>query len=423
MMPGERHTPPPIFSGTETIMASLSPVVIALLIVIAVGIAGAIIAYARNASIFSGYAEIAGDARQLQKTLGGELFRDGADLVVAGNFKGLPSVIRFSYSENTPGLNLRMQAPANFSMSIVPKDTLASEGRVVVRTPDEVFDTRFITRSDQPTQAKMFISGRPVVAAMKKLCCSKKTFVSVNTGGMELSELVIPSQPADHVLDHLQAMAVLAQTLQNMPGADKITVTAFRKDRRVIGRAAMVLGIVVAVITVVAATHNAGNHALQVVEGNAVPDGIYPVDAVHISELDKWRPVAIEDFDPSAAAWLRDIGKPVSARIPGDFSGTGHGRDVAYIMVGPNNTKRAVLLAENENRYDTQYPVIAIAARVPKSSVPSIQWASKTIPEPDGDGLLLVRQIDDRKSGLVLFISGRRIVSGVPTDYQSIDLQ
>ncbi len=101
-------------------MGSLSPLQIALLIIAAVSIVGMVIAVVRSRRTYSEYEEIAGEARRLGSIIKGEIFRDGNDLVVSGNYGMLPTVVRFSNDENTPGLNMRMQAPATLTLSLVP---------------------------------------------------------------------------------------------------------------------------------------------------------------------------------------------------------------------------------------------------------------------------------------------------------------
>ena len=54
------------------------------------------------------------------------MFRDGNDLVLVGNFNSRPTQVRFSYDENTPGLNVRMQAPVSFTFSVVPASCLGN---------------------------------------------------------------------------------------------------------------------------------------------------------------------------------------------------------------------------------------------------------------------------------------------------------
>src|SRR5438105_7882701 len=117
----------------------LSPIAIALVIIIVLGVVGAIISLFRGRTTFSGYEDLAPDARAIAKALtDSEVFRDGGDLVVSGNFQKLPTIVRFSYDENTPALNIHMKAPATFTLSVVPKGARATEGRVLVKTPDDM---------------------------------------------------------------------------------------------------------------------------------------------------------------------------------------------------------------------------------------------------------------------------------------------
>ena len=98
-------------------MPSLDPIFVVLaVVVVAIGV---IIVMVRKSSTFSGYSDVAADAQRIQSAIKGESFRDGNDLVVSGSHDKLPVQVRFSYDENTPGLSIRMSAPANFSFSVL----------------------------------------------------------------------------------------------------------------------------------------------------------------------------------------------------------------------------------------------------------------------------------------------------------------
>src|SRR5579859_3507965 len=148
---------------------TLHPILIAAGIIAGVAILGYFIAYFRDNATVRGYEELLPDVMALSKLLKAERFRDGNDLVVSGNYKKFPAIVRFSYDDNTPGLNIRMKAPSTFTLSVVPKGAKASEGRVQVRTSDEMFDARFVTRTDHPTQARMFLTGKQAPAMLQKL--------------------------------------------------------------------------------------------------------------------------------------------------------------------------------------------------------------------------------------------------------------
>jgi hypothetical protein len=404
-------------------MGSLSPLQIAFLIVAAVSAAGVIITFVRSRMTYSGYGEIVGDIRRLGSSLGGETFRDGADVVVSGSYQKLPAVVRFSNAENTPGLNIRVQAPATFNLSVVPSGAQVTEGgRILVRTTDEMFDARFNTRTDQPTQAKMFLT-RGVTGLLQRLACSKNTFLSVGSGAIELSELVIPATPGQHAVEHLKAMVKLSEALREMPGAETVKLVTFERERNVAGRIAMVAGAIVALASIFAAVKVPNRPAVPGVNAT-LSSGIMPLDAIQISNAPQWRVAHADELDGTAVRWLRSNGGEPMGRIEGDFSGSGFGHDIAYLLVTKDGSRRVVLLAGNENRYDTRFPYVGLIARVPKDMVSSVKWLGGKAPQGvTGDGLLLVRDREDGASGMVLFLSGRGVVSAVPVDYPSISLR
>lgn len=403
-------------------MSSLSPLAIVLGIIFGLAVLGAAIALVYNLRKFAGFRQIGGDAEKIADALGGELFRDGGDLVVAGNFGRLPTVVRFSNKEDVPGLNVRMGVPANFTLWIAPRSSDPGEGRATVRTGDASFDHRFISRSDDPGQARLFLALQTVPRAIHQLACSNGSFLAITPASVEISEAVIPAEAvARHVLDHLQSVATLAAALQHMPAADTVKVEPLRKERRILGRAAIVVGAITAVVVVIAATQRqALRQSPVVVAAPTAAAGILPVDAVHMIGVDGWRAATADDFDADAAAWLRSSGAAVSGRIVGDFSGRGGDQDVAYVLVRADGMRRIVLLADGQDRYDIRYPAIAIAARVPKSSLSSARWVGPAPGDAAGDGLLIVRSADDPHSGLVLFLANGRLVTAVPENYQDL---
>ncbi|MGZ4824060.1 MAG: hypothetical protein ACXVZT_05520 [Terriglobales bacterium] len=405
-------------------MASYSPLQIALLIVAALAIVGMIVAFFRSRMTYSGYLEIMEDVRRIGMAMHAEIFRDGIDVVVSGDYEKLPAAVRFSNDEHTPGLNIRMQAPATFLLSVVPAGAQVSEGgRNVVRTESEQFDSRFTTRTDQLTQANMFIN-KQTTGLLQQLACSKSTYVTVGNGAVELSELVIPTRDtAEHVIDHLGKMAKLSQALRQMPGSEEVKLVSFERKQYVAGRVAMVVGAVVALLSIFAATQVPSREPPSGVN-QALSSGILPLDAPHIANAQEWRAANVDDLEPAAVGWLRSNRQQPSGRITGNFSGTRSGRDVVYLLVGAEGARRVVLLADNENRYDTKFPYVGLIARVPKEMVGSIKWQGGVAPEPvDGDGVLLVRSKDDTSSAIVLFLRGRTIVSASPVNYQEINLE
>ncbi len=389
---------------------------------------GFIIASFRDRNTYAGYEEIVGEVRQVAKSLKGEIFRDGTDLVTSGNFFKLPAVVRFSYAENTPGLNIRMSAPATFTLSVVPKGAQATEGRVLVRTSDDMFDAKFTSRSDPPNQAKIFLGGKTVNAALHKLCCSQKTFFTMTSGSMELSELIIPEPyTAHHILDHLESMRRLAASAAEMPGAHTVAIHEIQKERAVVGRIAIAVGVIAAILVVVGATRNLTSSAKAgpVDPGAAtVGRGILPVDAVGIPQAARYHAATENDLDPGAVAFLRQFGEIHTGRVPGNYSGESSPRDVAYLLVGDTGPWRVVMLAKGVMKLDSQFNSVAFIARVPRERLKSIAWANQApVAPPDGDALLIVRNPDEQTSGNVIYLSGGRIISGAPANFNQVSLE
>jgi hypothetical protein len=401
---------------------------VAIVIFLALALAIAFAAYGRTMLTFRGYRDVAADARKIAAGLNdSDLFRDGSDLVVAGNYSKLPTIIRFSHHEHTPGLYIRMGAPATLTMNVTPRSAEA-DGRVLLRTGNDLFDLRFATRTDHPNQARMLLGGNAAVEAVAQLCCSSKTYLSMAVGSLELSELVIPPWAGQHVLDHLKAMAALAGALDEMPRAHEVKIREIRPERSALGlRLAIAGGIVIAIAAVTLEIRHNSRTAVSAEappanDAERAPAGILPADAPFIPGVQKYRVTRGDEFDPAGAAWLRGAGQPVNARITGDFSGTGRGNDVAYVLAAADGGRRVVMLVNGESRYDADYKYVGIAARVPKSQVDRIEWVGKIPQEVDGDGLLITLKPDDTSAGLVLFSNANRIVSGVPVNYQTIRL-
>lgn len=402
-------------------MGTHSPLQIALFIVAGLAAIGVTVTYLRTRMTFAGYEEIHHDIHKIGASIKGEIFRDGSDVVVSGTWDKNPVVVRFSNQENTPGLNIRMPAAAQFQISVAGKDTQVSEGpRTPVKSADEMFDARFTTRTDQPMQARMLLT-KPVTAVLQKLACSKNTYIQLGGGVIEHSELVIPEPVATHVMDHLKSLAALAAALRNMPGADKVKILKIEHERHVFARAVMAVGVIVSIGAVIAAVQVPSTNAIAANE--SLSNGIMPADAVLISDATTWHAAAPAEIDPAAAEQMRVFGLQPSGRVTGDYSGTGSELDVAYLLVNADGKRRVVVLAGHQKRYDVQFPMVAMIARIPKDVVGSIHWKNDKGPTSvPGDGLLVVRQGDKSDSGVVMFL-GDPITSFTPLSWHDVQLR
>jgi hypothetical protein len=228
---------------------------------------------------------------------------------------------------------------------------------------------------------------------------------------------------SERVLEQLKMMAKLSRALKMMPGADSVKVAPFKREHHIAARVAMVVKAVVALVSIFAAMRAPNREPFSGVN-QTLAAGILPLDASRIPNAKDWRVATTEDLDPVAVGWMRANQRKPESRIEGDFSGKGTGRDVVYLLVAPDGTRRVVVLADNENRYDTKFPYVGLAARVPRAAVSSINWVRGNTPEGvQGDGILLVRKQDDPASAVVLFLSGRGIVSASPVNYHDIRLE
>ncbi len=403
----------------------LNPVAISVVIVAAVVFVGAFIAYFRDRKVFGGHKEYASDAQDLAKKLHGEIFRDGDDLVINGTQGGREVVVRFSYAENTPGLHIRMAAPANFRMTVVPKGARASEGRVQVRTGDDSFDARFMTKSDHPTQAKMFLGSKGVLAELGKLGCLSHGFVNISNGAIEHSEALVPTPNAgQHIREHLQSMERIAADLAHMPFADRVELKPLKRDRRWVLRLAIVAGIITALVGIITAAQQPVQTPLPVAgSGNFVPPGMIASDASLLGSLRGWHLAIADDLDPDAAAWARNAGQKATGHLSGDFDGRRSAlKDSVYLLVNLDGQRRVVIIVDGQVRYDVKYSGIGLLSLIPKANLSGIQWKTSNPAQPDGDALLILRNPRDHTSGLVLYFSDGKLESAVPSDYQTINL-
>ena len=410
----------PLQVAHDSFMPTLSPQLIAFTIVGVLAVVGLTVYFFRHRSMYAGYEPLEVDARGIVGALRGEMFRDGDDLVMTGNFANLPTIVRFSNADNTPGLQVRMQAPATFAMTVAPSAAPPTGGkRMPLQGADPTFDSRFVVRSDQPMEARLFLTPG-VLGNLKKLCCSSGTFVNTSQGALELTETVIPpTSTRHHVVEHLKQMAALVESLRSMPGSDTVKVAAFKRERHITVRIAIAVGVIAAAIVVFTATTTRPVPTTEVV----VPDGMIPNEATLISDVNSWRMATPADFDPSLVNWMRNNRLEPAGRVAADFSGSGLGTDVAYLLVKDDGTRRLVILCGGVVRYDAQFSPLAGIAPLRHNDISAINWThNQPPPEVDGDGLLLVRTAADGASGFSVFLRHNTPIFTSTAKWDSINL-
>lgn len=400
---------------------------IALGVVAALTLVGVVVSFFRKGALYKGYEELATEAPKIAGAIKGQIFRDGDDLVIAGNYKQYPAQVRFSYSETTPGLNIRMQAPVSFTFSVVPKGERATEGRVLVRTGDDMFDAKFAARTDHPTQAKMLVGSKQMRTQMEKLCCSSKTFLTLTRGAIELSELTIPSPYAGrHVQDHLDSMGILAKAVDDIPGAETIKIEpyVYAEKSTPIFKIALAVGAICTLIAIFVLEPTAAQPDLTGVNGDAATHtGVAAADAAQIPGINGFHAATAEDFDPNVASWVRSGGQEPAGRAELKLDPADDHPDVAYWIRNADGVNRIVVLLAGTKFLDSAYGEVLGIARVPHDSLQGVKWRIPPLRPPAGDGLVIVTRHNDAVNSTVLYLAGGRLESGNPENYETLSLQ
>ncbi len=164
----------------------------------------------------------------------------------------------------------------------------------------------------------------------------------------------------------------------------------------------------------------------------AVPARMELDDGMQIRQVTRWRLAASEDFDLDLVLESLRKGHDATGHIWGNFGGGPTELDSAYILVAnqPADSsvagikppaRRFVMLVNDQLRYDINLHSVAFATLVPKSRFGNFLWLNRAPKEqPDGDGVLIVRDKNDSKSGLVIYASGDLVVMATPKDYRTV---
>jgi len=401
----------------------MSPLAAIFNIAIIVAIVGIIVYWMRRFAVFRGYKDIQGDVLRVAALLNTQPVREGKDVVVAGYLGWLPTIIHFSKELDTPGLYVQMRVPATFNFTVMPKSSgLPGEGRVLMRTGSALLDKRFNTRSDNPLEVRMLLGTNDAMQALEQLCCSSQTGVSVKVQTLELSEMIVPAFTANHVLDHLHAMNLLASRIRDMPGASSIRLQ--RLPPAGSGwtiRIALSLGLVclVALLFVQPYKHPGGD---LTVNAGASPTGVMPADAERLQRLQGWHVAKADDFPAGAGRVLHERGLPLAGRVSADFTGRGSQDDAAYLLVNSEGQRRVSMLAGGSVAYDAIFTRVDALARIPKQSLGKIKWKTAPQSDSDGDALLVIQDADDPTASLVLLRHGTDTYSARPLNFGQIDL-
>ncbi len=403
----------------------MQPLAVVLNIAILVGIVGIVIFWVRRFAVFRGYKAIQPDVLQIAELLRTQPYREGSDVVLAGHYGGFPAIVRFSHKVDTPGLDIQMRVPANFSFSLTPKTFSAgAEGRVLMRTGSAALDRRFSARTDTPTELQLLVAGDQTRAGLEQICCSTQTGFLLKDRTMELSELTVPPFTANHVFDHLQSMLVVAKSIREMPGTDLVKVEPLpERGSSWPVKIALVGGLVCLIALLFAQPYGRPAGANANAASLTAASGVMPADAARLPQLEGWHVAQAEDFSAVARRMLHENNLEPSGQIRGDFSGRGTPADSAYLLTNAAGQRRVAMLAGGQVAYDAIFPQTDFLARVSRNSVAKIQWMAQAPTfAPDGDALLVVQNASDPTASMVLLKHGPQTYSAHPADFTKIDL-
>ncbi len=402
-------------------MIGTSPVLFAGAVVLTFAVIGTLVLLVRNHRTFHGYREIAREAKAIASQLGGELFRDGDDLVVSGEYQSRPTLLRFSNSDNTPAMMLEVRVPSGLDLSLTPKQFPDNKVGSKVRL-NNWLEQRFVARSKSPLDSELLLGQRGAMNMLVRLCCSQKTVIEIGPGKLQLFEMVVPPSLARHVLDHLADINDMARVMETLPGSDKIKIASIPRERSSWPfRAAVAAGVVVATLTVVGATRERTKPVTAAKVDSPTINGILKVDVSAIPMAEQWRVVEPSDLEPSFADFLRGVGVEPSYPINFDPDGTGATKGSAYLLTNDSGQKRIVLLQDHRMVFDTAFPNVAGMVRVPAASLNKVRMAGKV--QTAGDGLLFVRKADDPNSAVILYVVNGALQSAAPSDYRTINFE
>lgn len=405
-------------------MTSISPLVLAAAIMAAAVVVGAGILLVRSRRTFRGYSEIAQDVKSLAERLNAELFRDGDDLVISGEYQNMPTLLRFSNSDNTPAVSIEARIAAAIQLTITPKQMPDTAAGSKVKLPLRL-DHKFVAKSKEPLEIEMLLEQQAAVGLFTGLCCSQRTVLDISPGKLRLSEMLVPTSLLTHVINHLREIHDLCEVIKTLPGSDTVKIVRIPRERSSWPlRAAIAMGVLIAAVSVMAATKDRSKPKVAAVVETSI-HGMVPTDAAVIPFANDWRTVDTSELQTSFISWVTAAGKPVSSRYEFDSDDTGRPNGVAYLLTNAEGAKRVVALVDHRVVFDSSFKNLAGCTSVPAASIRNIQWDStKNVREQtSGDGILLVRDADDPHSGVILYFENGTLRSGSPVDYRSISLE
>ncbi|MGZ4824736.1 MAG: hypothetical protein ACXVZT_08955 [Terriglobales bacterium] len=374
-----------------------------------------------------GYSDVAAHVCGMAAALRGEVGRDGDDLLLRVNIEHWPVLVRFSNSDGQPRLNIRVPVAGKLAFYCAPRGKFDTAREESLPTGDVQFDSRFRVSASERFLGRTLLDTDPVPVLLKRICCSPRTFLSMEDKYLEVSELTTPAGDlGQHVGEHMADLARLARITRSVVGVGASHIKPFRPAPNWLRLAycSMAVGAIIVGFWLGRPTA-----PVQATDGSPIAPKhiIPPAESALIPNLSNWRLLETSDSSLSAIAYLQQQGLQPEGHIAASFSGSG--ADSAYVLVNTGagagaQPMRVVLIVKQQVRFDANMPHLDVAARIPKSRLAGIEWKGRApMGEPDGDGLLLVRNYADPASGMILYWSGVQLVTASPKDFHLVVLQ
>lgn len=403
---------------------------IAVVIALAIPALGLLIELVREQKRLHDFRDIRKELKTLTVGLGGELDRDGDDVLVRGYYGQWPVLVRFSRSEYEAGVSVEMPVPTNLTLYCYPVTHEGVEGQTPLRTSDERFMSQFrLSTNNSPLEVSMILSSPAVLGELSKIMDSQ-TFLKLDNRSLELAEAtIVPEHLAAKVMNCVRGMARIAAEANEVHSAGVLKPPPKKRVNwfRISYVAASALILVVLGIIVVIENRPATIAQAEAVpknSGPAIPDAL----AAQIPQLQGWHIADGAEMDPDAGAWLQQQGERSTGHVTAGLQSDQIDSD-AYVLKrqpGPpgTNSNRFLLFVNKQKRYDAEMPQIDAIGRISKSSIQSVEWRGRAPNgEPDADGIVVIQRYRDPSSALIFFMSGPRLMTAVPKDFRAISLQ
>ena len=401
---------------------------IAVVVALAIPLVGLLIEFIRGQLLLRDFSDVRKEVQTLVKGIGGEIDRDQSDLLVRGHYGQWPVLVRFSRSEYEAGVSVQMPVPSNLTLYCYPVTHEGQEGSVPLRTSDERFMSHFrLSTNNSPLEVSMILSSPAVLSELTKIT-DAQTYLTLENRNLELAEAVIvPEHLASRLMNCVRGMARIAAEATEVHGGSGAVPKAPKRATNWFRIAYLAAPALILIALGVLAflerpTRQAG--AQPAPAEKAMPEAL----AAQVPQLQDWHVNEVSDFDATAVSWLQQQGQHASGHVTANLEANA-GQDSVYILKRPagppgTNANRLILFIKDQKRYDAELPQVAIAGRISKDRLGSVEWRGRgPSGSPDGDGIIVIQRYNDPSSAIVFFLSGPKLLTGVPKDFRALSLE